>query len=72
MKVMASVVLSLWVMVTLMAEAQQTVDPQIESRILQGCCGIITERGICRPPYTESLKRAFAAESVGTPRARQP
>jgi methylthioribose-1-phosphate isomerase len=29
--------------------------------------GIITERGILRPPYSESLKQAFAA--VGTPSA---
>lgn len=43
MKVMASVVLSLWVIVTLMAEAQQAVDSQIESRILQGFCGIISD-----------------------------
>jgi methylthioribose-1-phosphate isomerase len=28
--------------------------------------GIITERGICRAPYTESLKQVFAAEHVGT------
>jgi len=26
--------------------------------------GIITERGICRPPYTESLKHVFGAEQV--------
>jgi methylthioribose-1-phosphate isomerase len=26
--------------------------------------GIITERGIVRPPYTESLKRMFERESV--------
>ncbi len=26
--------------------------------------GIITERGICRPPYTESLKRAFDTEAA--------
>jgi methylthioribose-1-phosphate isomerase len=25
----------------------------------QFIAGIITERGICRPPYTESLRRAF-------------
>ena len=28
--------------------------------------GIITERGICRPPYTESLKRAFDVEPATT------
>ena len=28
--------------------------------------GIITERGIFRPPYTESLKRGFAGEPVAT------
>jgi methylthioribose-1-phosphate isomerase len=29
--------------------------------------GIITERGICRPPYTESLARVFSDAAVGVP-----
>ena len=44
---------------TIAADGALVWNPAFDVTPHQLIAGIITERGICRPPYIESLRRAF-------------